>query len=319
MKNSLKSMFTGHWEYLAINAACELKLFDKIFEGFNTSEKLILKNNWNSKALKHLLEFLVRNEYLSVFEKGTFSITPKGNLLREENTDGLYYACLNWSSEHLIAWQNLKYSVISGDSSFEQIYQKPYFEYLNEHPDKLNYYHKAMYEYARDDYKNITHIIDFSIHKSIMDVGGGFGAAISLIQKKNPYTKCFLFDLDKVIKQVNENDYVLIGGDFLEVIPNCAEAILLSRVLHDWNDEKASLILQNCFKALPANGTLYVIENCKDKIQNDLSLLSLNMMVMCKSFERSFLEYKNLCATAGFIFQSENQLNQLQTILTFIK
>jgi len=78
-------------------------------------------------------------------------------------------------------------------------------------------------------------------------------------------------------------------------------------------------ILQNCFKSLPQNGTLYVIENCTDKIQTNLSLLSLNMAVMCQSFERSSIEYKKLCEATGFSFQEEKQLSYLQTILIFKK
>lgn len=46
MKNELKSMFTEHWKYLAVSAACKLNLFDKIYEGQNTLEKLASKNNY---------------------------------------------------------------------------------------------------------------------------------------------------------------------------------------------------------------------------------------------------------------------------------
>jgi len=105
---------------------------------------------------------------------------------------------------------------------------------------------------------------------------------------------CYLFDLPKVIEKVKLPNVQTIGGNFFENIPQVAEAIILSRVLHDWNDEKASLILKNCFEALPKGGTLYVIENCVDKINIDLSLLSLNMAVMCESYERKSTEYINL-------------------------
>jgi hypothetical protein len=186
-------------------------------------------------------------------------------------------------------------------------------------PEKLKNYHKAMSEYAIDDYKELPNIIDFSIHQSIMDVGGGYGAALNLIKEKNHTARCVLFDLDKVIKQVSYKTIERIGGNFFEGIPKCSEAIILSRVLHDWNNKKAKLILKNCFHALPSNGTLYVIENCTDKINIKLWLLSLNMAVMCQSFERSSTEYIKLCEEFGFNFQEDKKLNQLQTILIFKK
>jgi C-methyltransferase len=89
--------------------------------------------------------------------------------------------------------------------------------------------------------------------------------------------------------------------------------------LHDWNDEKANLILKNCFEALLSKGILYVIENCSDKIKIDLSLLSLNMTAMCESYERTSAQYILLCENAGFQFHSEAKLNELQTILIFKK
>jgi hypothetical protein len=318
-KKELKSLFTEHWKYLAVNAACQLQLFDKIFEGQNSLDKLLQNNKWDLKSLLNLLEFLTENNYINELGNNNYTLTERGNLLRKENKGGLYYACLNWSGEHLIAWQHLKCSIQSGKSSFEQIYQKTYFEYLNDNPEKLKNYHKAMSEYAIDDYKELPNIIDFSIHQSIMDVGGGYGAALNLIKEKNHTARCVLFDLDKVIKQVSYKTIERIGGNFFEGIPKCSEAIILSRVLHDWNNKKAKLILKNCFHALPSNGTLYVIENCTDKINIKLWLLSLNMAVMCQSFERSSTEYIKLCEEFGFNFQEDKKLNQLQTILIFKK
>jgi C-methyltransferase len=318
MKNELKAMFTEHWKYLAVSAACELNVFDKIFNGQNSLEVLIESNNWNFKTLKNLFDFLAEDGYLCLSD-GIYALTEKGNLLREANPNGLYNACLNWSGEHLISWQNLKYSIESGKSSFEQIYKRPYFDYLNENSDKLIKYHKAMFQYAIEDYKELPQIIDFGVHKSIMDVGGSFGAAISLIQTKYQDSKCYLFDLQKVVDQVTIENIEKIGGDFFDKIPKCSEAIILSRVLHDWNDEKAILILNNCYTSLPNGGYLYVIENCTDKIPSNLSLLSLNMAVMCQSYERSTTEYKNICEPNGFVFKESKKLNSLQTILVFKK
>ncbi|MEI6556426.1 MAG: methyltransferase [Paludibacter sp.] len=318
MKNQLKSLFTEHWKYLAVNAACELKLFDKIFDGQNTTEKLIINNNWNLRALVHLLVFLKDNEYLNEIDF-TLALTEKGNLLREGNTDGLFYACLNWSAEHLTAWQNLDFTIRSGKSSFEKVYGQSFFNYLNEHPSELFNYHKAMFEYARDDYKQLPELINFGKHKSVMDVGGGYGAAIKIIAEKYPNVNCLLFDLDKVIQGVNLDKIEKIAGDFFVQIPYVSESIILSRILHDWDNTKAKQILKNCFEALPSGGTLYVIENCNTNSETELALLSLNMSVMCESHERTEKEYKELCFEIGFEYSSQVILNQLQIILIFQK
>ncbi|MBK6964953.1 MAG: hypothetical protein IPH20_13705 [Bacteroidales bacterium] len=318
-KNELKSMFTEHWKYLAVAAACKVRLFDKIYEGQNTLEMLSDSNMWNKLTLMQLLNFLNHEGYIHFDNKLTFYLTEKGDLLRESNSDGLFYACLNWADEHLNAWQNIHYSIITGKSSFELLYQKPFFEFLNDDSEKLRNYHLAMSQYAIDDYRELPETIDFSIHKSVMDVGGGLGIAIQLIKTKYPDTDCLLFDLEEVLKGVKSEFVKKVPGNFFIKIPDIAEAIILSRVIHDWDDDKAAVIISNCHIALPQGGILYVIENCSDHIEVDLSLLSLNMAALCQSYERSSSAYIQICINAGFTYHSHKKLNQLQTVLIFQK
>jgi hypothetical protein len=310
-------MFTEHWKYLAVNAACKLNLFD-VLENPKSAKELSQALKAGERTLTHLLNALCSFGYLQKADN-YYSLTEKSELLTEKRSDSLKYACMNWAGEHLTAWQNLDYSVLTGKSAFENLYQSNFFVYLNQRPEKLNAYHKAMYEYARDDYHTLPEKVDFSRHKSVMDCGGGYGAAINAVKTKFPQVDCFLFDLQQVVENSTIPNIQKIGGSFFETIPQVADAIILSRILHDWNDEKASLILKNCFEALPKGGILYVIENCSDKISIDLSLLSLNMAVMCESYERNSTGYISLCEQQNFKLQSERQLNDLQTILIFNK
>jgi hypothetical protein len=317
MKNKLKSFFTEHWTYMAVSTACKLNLFDNLLEE-KTATKLATELSLNEDKLLLLLNALHNANFLN--KNGDFfKVNSLSEFLTDNNPESLKYACLNWSGEHLTSWQHLDYSIKTGKSSFEEIYGEPFFVYLNNHPEKLDAYHKAMYEYAKDDYKNLPDVIDFSKHKSVMDVGGGYGAVLENIKAKNPNVECILFDLPKVIDRVTIPNIKKIGGSFFEKIPNKSEVIVLSRILHDWNDEKANIILKNCFETLPNNGALYVIENCSDKIKIDLSLLSLNMTAMCESYERTSDQYISLCEKSGFQFHSETKLYELQTILIFKK
>lgn len=318
MKDKLKSFFTEHWKYMAVSTACKLNLFDYLVTAKSASE-LAVNLVLNEEKLLLLLNALHNTGFLD--RNGEFfKNNALSDLLTEGNPESLKYACMNWSSEHLNAWQHLDYSIKTGKSSFEKIYGLPFFDFLKQHPEKLNAYHKAMYQYAKDDYKSLPFVIDFSKHKSVMDVGGGYGALLEAVKSKNPSLECILFDLEEVVDKVEIPDIQKIGGSFFTKIPKQVEAIVLSRVLHDWTDEKASLIVKNCFEALPdVGGTLYVIENCSDKIKMDLSELSLNMSAMCESHERTSFQYISLCENEGFSFTNSVKLNELQTILIFKK
>ena len=317
MRDKLKSFFTEHWTYMAVSTACKLDLFDNLQDA-KTAKQLAENLSLNEENLLLLLDALHNADYLDK-DGDYFKVNSLSQFLTDNNPESLKYACLNWSNEHLTAWQHLDYSIKTGKSSFEKIYGEPFFDYLNNHPKKLESYHKAMYEYAKDDYKNLPDVIDFKKHKSVMDVGGGYGAVLENIKNKNPNIECILFDLPQVIDKVTVPNIKKISGSFFVKIPNQSEAIILSRVLHDWNDEKSNLILKNCFEALPSNGVLYVIEISADKITVDLSLLSLNMSAICESYERTSIQYISLCKNVGFQFESETKLNELQTILIFKK
>lgn len=317
MKDKLKSFFTEHWKYIAVSTACKLNLFDNL-EKAKTAKQLATELSLKEEKLLLLLNALHNADFLDK-NADLFKINLLSELLTENNPESLKYACLNWSDEHLTAWQNLDFSITTGKSSFEKIYSKPFFDYLNENPEKLRAYHKAMYQYAKDDYKTLPYIIDFSKHKSLMDVGGSYGAVLENVKAKNPSVECILFDLEKVVGQVTLPNIKKVIGSFFDKIPSLSEAIILSRILHDWDNEKASIILRNCFEALPNKGTLYVIENCSDKVKVDLSLLSLNMTVMCESYERTSNQYVLLTKNSGFQFEGETKLNELQSILIFKK
>ena len=317
VRNQLKSFFTEHWKYMAVSTACKLNLFDS-FQVEKTIGQVAQELDLSEEKLTLLIKALHNEGFLNQ-SNDSYVVNELSELLTDNHPESLKYACLNWAGEHLTAWQNLDFSIETGKSAFEKVYGKPFFDYLNDHTEKLDAYHKAMYQYAKDDYKSLPERIDFGKHKSIMDVGGGYGAVLEIIKNNQKELDCILFDLESVVANINRTNIEKIGGDFFEAIPSRTEAIILSRVLHDWDDNKARKILLNCFEALPDEGYLYVIENCSDNISVDLSLLSLNMSAMCESFERTKSEYMDLAQNSGFHLIDEKQLNSLQTILIFRK
>lgn len=314
----LMNLFTGYWSYLAVATACKVSLFDDIQSGYNSVNELLVLRGYDSRVLQPLLQALEDAGLIDRTED-RISLTKKGDLLTENAPQSLKYACTQWAAEHMRAWQSLEYTLKTGNAAFEKIYGQPFFDYISNSAERLESYHKAMFAYAERDYKDICKAVDFSGYDSIMDVGGSYGAAISTISQSFPNKKCYLFDLPEVAEKAKLQNVITIGGNFFESIPGLAQTMLLCRVLHDWNDEEAMTILRNCYRGLPSGGILYVIENCSDLINDNLALLSLNMAVVCHSFERTSLQYKELAERGGFSFIRTIRLNALQTIIEFRK
>jgi 2-polyprenyl-3-methyl-5-hydroxy-6-metoxy-1,4-benzoquinol methylase len=312
-KEELKQLLTGYWNYLAVNAACELKLFDILENGAQDIESLLNTHGWNRKAFESLLHICEQEGLLHVGKK--IELTAKGRYLVSTNPDGLYHACLLWADEHMNAWQQLSSVIRTGQPSFEIIYRSPFFDYLKSNPEKLRDYHEAMHEYANDDYRDISIHLDLRRTKAILDVGGGFGALIGNIAKAHKDLKCGLFDLPEVIAQVQREDVDLYSGNFFNKLPVGYDTIVMSRIIHDWDDLDSGRILENVHDALPPRGILFLIENLTDRITNHASGLTLNMMAMCKSFERTEAEYLNLLKQNRFGNFQIKQLNTTQYII----
>lgn len=311
--NRLKSLFTCWWEYLAIRAACRLNLFDLVAENKHTPETLATHAGAEILAISILTQALCQAGYLSQ-DSGYLNLTEAGAMLTESHPDCLKNACMLWGSEHMTAWQHLDQTIKTGKPAFEFMEGKSYFDYLATHTQARTNYHHAMHEYARDDYRNIATIADFRHHRIVADVGGGTGGLIQTIATANPHIRCILFDLPEVTELIDyQHTFDIISGNFFHPLPFRADAIVLSRVLHDWPDEAAAKILAQAHNALSPEGTLYVIENMNDEI--NAHLLALNMLLMCGSVERSHAQYVRLLADAGFEPNKILRLNDLQTIL----
>jgi hypothetical protein len=312
----LKSTFTSYWEYLALRAACQLDLFDLIESTKYDLDGLAKATESDPSALKLLLDALLSLGTISR-EAEVYRLMEKGALLTVNHPHSLKQAAILWGEEHLTAWQNLASTIKTGNPAFEQVYEKPFFEYIAADAEKLCNYHFAMSEYARDDYKELGSKLDFSGHKAIMDVGGGLGTLLKAIEPFCLDSKLLLFDLEEVISLGGKIPKIeSVSGDFLESIPSIADAIILARVLHDWPDEKALTILKNCWKALSEGDSIYIVENMKEFYQDSMSLLTLNMAVMCDSYERTSAQYIILLEKAGFSCLNSTRINDLQWVIT---
>ena len=80
------------------------------------------------------------------------------------------------------------------------------------------------------------------------------------------------------------------------------DAYILSRVLHDWNDEQAVQILKNCRRAIAGGGKLLVIETVipPGNVPHLGKLGDREILVMTPGKERTEGEYRKLYEWAGF-------------------
>ncbi|HEY2920456.1 MAG TPA: methyltransferase [Candidatus Binatia bacterium] len=52
----------------------------------------------------------------------------------------------------------------------------------------------------------------------------------------------------------------VIAGDALASVPDGADAYIISRVIHNWDDARSITILRNCNRAIVETGRLLLVE-----------------------------------------------------------
>lgn len=94
----------------------------------------------------------------------------------------------------------------------------------------------------------------------------------------------------------------VVGGDAFTAVPAGHDAYLLSRVIHDWDDERATTLLARVREAMAADARLLLVERLLPDDAPPLHMLQSDviMLVAPGGRERTETEYQHLLAATGF-------------------
>lgn len=146
---------------------------------------------------------------------------------------------------------------------------------------------------------------------TLLDIGGGTGIYSIAVLRARPKFKAIVWDRPEVLKVAAEfaRDYGVAdrlelrpGDMFGEKIPTDADIILLSNVLHDWDEPQCEELTIRCAGALPAGGSLLV----HDVFLNDaldgplpIALYSASLFSLTEGRAYSAEEYRAWMRKAG--------------------
>lgn len=149
---------------------------------------------------------------------------------------------------------------------------------------------------------------DFSGFTTLADIAGGHGYLLAQILKATPHLKGILFDVPSVIegagamlaKEGVEERVTRVAGDFFKAVP-AADAYIMKHIIHDWDDERATRILQNIRAAMKNDGRVLIVETIvpEGNEPHYSKLVDLEMLVSPGGLERTAEEYRALLSAAG--------------------
>ena len=322
-RQQLFSLTQGYKTTQALYVAAKLGVADHLRHGPKKADELAKEVEANPKALFRLMRHLAAIGIFTQDESGKFGLTPLGELLCTDNPESMRYGAIFTGEENYKAAGNLLHSVRTGETAFNHLYGKGHFDWMAEHADASSTFNKAMAQSLRRQ-GNPVESYDYSGKRVVVDVGGGRGDLIASVLVANPAMEGVLYDLPQgsaearsVLQAKGVEDRCHIKtGSFFDSIPSGGDVYVLSRILHDWPDDKAATILANCRKAIKDDGTLLIRDNVLSDGDVQGSTLDVTMLIMTGGEERTESEWKNLLQSAGFaltrVYKKEGQFDLIE-------
>ncbi len=293
----------------ALYVVAELGIPDLLKDGPMASEELATRAGAHPRALFRVMRALAALGFFTQDAANRFGLTSKIRPLLRDAPDSVRPSVIYFGQGQYRAAGELLHTVRTGETSFDHLYGMGHFEYLSRHPDASAMFNAAMGAGLRQS-ENPLDRYDFSGRHVLVDVGGGRGDQIASILRANPGMKGILYDLPQVaadarayLKASGVADRCdLVTGNAFESIPRGGDVYLMSRVLHDWPDDKTATLLANTRKAIPEGGLLLIRDSVlpEGDAASQGKQMDLTMLIMTGGLERSEAEWRSLLGAAGF-------------------
>jgi hypothetical protein len=317
---TVDQMLRGYRLTQMLHVLAKLGIADCLREESQTAAQLAQLVDANVDALNRLLRAVAALGILSEDSKGRFSLTEAGVMLRSDVSGSLRNAAIMYGEPWWWnAWGGLFDAVKTGDTAFQRVHHLDLFDYLNMHPSAAALFHSCMDLMTSEQTADIVSSVDFSSARKLIDVGGGQGALIAAILRANPQITAVLFDSPKVIESSRGSIESLgladrcefVGGNFFVSVPSGGDTYVLKDVLHDWDDQRAAVILRHINQAMNGTGRILVIERVipGGNTFSPGKLVDISMLVLTGGKERTESEYGSLLLEAGFVVQKVTPVN----------
>jgi len=322
----LVQMGSAYWVSRVVFVAAKLGLADQLSDGPKSAIELAPITRTHAPSLHRLMRTLASLGILTEVDSQRFALTSLGDALKADAPGSAQAAILLHGSEwHCAAFQQMMYSVETGETAMQKVSGLPLFDYLSKNPSDASLFNRMITGLHAGEPAAVAAAYDFSACKTIVDVGGGTGSVLAAIVAHHTGPRGVLFDSPHVVAEAPPLlkakavlDRVAIeSGDFFNTVPAGGDCYVLSHILHDWNDEQCVKILGNCRKAMTPNGRLLIVELVlpPGDTPHPGKVLDMVMLVLVGGVERTEAEYAALLSKVGFRLRSIVPTNSAVSIV----
>jgi len=324
-----RAVFLGLALAQSLYVTAKLGLPDILHKGAKSCSELAAEMSVNELCLLQLLRLLTKLGFVSVDKNDNYQLTPLGLRLCSDTPNSLRGTVLSTGSLLYPAWGNLLHSIQTGNAAFDRSFGMSMYEYLTQNSEANSSFNLWMKETTKEWIVPVLKTYDFSKVRNLVDVGGGSGFQTAMILQKHPQLQAILFDREEVVSEANQemssasvaSRCQVRCGDFFDSVPPGGDLYLISRVLLNWDDERALQILNNCRYAMTNSAKLLIMDFILPNKGVSLGQLlsSINLLVLGGKTMRTESEYYQLLEKAGFqspkLIKTKGMIDYIEAVL----
>ncbi|MGW8781204.1 methyltransferase [Streptomyces sp. NPDC055796] len=312
---SLLHLFTGAWTTQALAAFARLCLPDAMdTRTAHRTEDLARLTGTHPRGLATLLRYLAMlGAVTRDHEEEGFRLTELGALLRSDAPGSMRPLALMYGGPFYRSFGDLDHAVRTGQPAFDRLFGENHFDHFARDPELAALFDRSMAASSRmfeplPDHPVVTAAAQAPAPATVVDVAGGNGELLGRILTAHPRLRGVLLERPHAVEAARRLldaagcgarcDYR--AGDFADVPPG-GDVYVLSRVLHDWDDDRCREILRHCARAMPAHADLLIVERLlpADGSPSLATAWDLHMLCNVGGRERRAEHYARLLADAG--------------------
>jgi hypothetical protein len=307
----LLSVMTGAWATQAVAVMAELGIADHLAaEPGLGADTLADRTGADPDALRRLLRYLSTLGLLTSADGTSYRLTTLGQPLCTGSEFSLHPLALLYGGPFYDSFGGLAHAVRTGREAFAHRHGQHHFAYFAERPALGGLFHRAMAASA-EMFTPVPSLVDFSGVRRVVDVGGGNGALLGRVLRTHGHLEGTLLERPEALQAARaelsgaglDGRCSFVAGDFTVAVPAGGDVYLLSRVLHDWDDERCLTILRRCAEAMRPGAELLVVERLlpeRDGVPSPAVAWDVHMLCNVGGRERTAGHYRRLLARAGF-------------------
>jgi hypothetical protein len=315
---------------MALRVAATLRLADFMpddgtGEGTALSD-LAERAGADPEALARMLRHLVQHGVFIEPRPGQFAANQTAALLRTGQPGAVWLDLDGFGGRMDLAFTGLAHTVRTGEPAWEQVFGQPFWDWLDANPAISASFDATMAMDAGN--APVADGYDWTAMRHVADIGGGTGTLIAEVLRRNPQLRGTLADLPETAARARQylaglglgGRCQVIGQSFFDPLPAGADAYLLNRVIHDWDDAAATAILRRCAEAAGSTGRVLVIESHAAPGGDPAAFAEMNlrMLVLAGGRERTIDDYSALAAGAGLQVTAVHDITERHVIIECI-